>query len=490
MSVAAPDGRMSRRLLFLATSLALQANAVLAQPGAGVPPDAGRQGPSHGITDLRGEFSVSYALILLGGDAAPNTGPIARGDIAFSVGEREVSLRFDPIGIRRQGVSLEVREGAELLSITHARTPSDGTDPNLGASNDFQALVVAKPEGAPDLQALVAVQSTEGSAGSQVFTARLAASDRYRDPFAGVSSVDWRASAQSTSLRVPAAGLNRNSVSFGVGAGAAFGGPRSRSLRPKLRLDVSSDDSPTATGARYRIDASLAAEVTPEEDVSVGARWDLRSTGTADSQSLSVTTRRLDPVSLTAEADRSRAQDGSTSYRWGVGFDLPLGSHFDVGASYRGELDPAGSGHGARGRFSARFQATGLTVKGSVEGGVIWRSDGELRPDLTASLAAVAADFGPVSGSLAASLRYQQQLSAALNSSLSLDLDRLTVDVDAELSYANALSLSGGIVTAVDVIRREDASLGLQLGLEGRTTAGGISAASLDLGIRYGFGER
>ncbi|HEX7039620.1 MAG TPA: hypothetical protein VF202_05875, partial [Trueperaceae bacterium] len=218
--------------------------------------------------------------------------------------------------------------------------------------------------------------------------------------------------------------------------------------------------------------------------------WDLRSTGTADSQSLSVTTRRLDPVSLTAEADRSRAQDGSTSYRWGVGFDLPLGSHFDVGASYRGELDPAGSGHGARGRFSARFQATGLTVKGSVEGGVIWRSDGELRPDLTASLAAVAADFGPVSGSLAASLRYQQQLSAALNSSLSLDLDRVTVDVDAELSYANALSLSGGVVTAVDVIRREDASLGLQLGLEGRTTAGGTSAASLDLGIRYGFGER
>ncbi len=482
MQADAPRSRIGRRLALLFTCLALQPGAVLAQAGPGEP------GPQNGITDLRGEFSVSYALILLGGDAAPNVGPIARGDIAFSVGSREVSLRFDPVGIRRQGVSFEMREGGELLSITHERTPSDGTDPTVGASTNFQALVVAKPADAPDVQALVAVQSTEGSAGSQVFTARLAASDRYRDPFEGVSSVDWRASVQSTNLQVPSVQLSRSTVSFGVGAGAAFGGPRSRSLRPSLRLDVSSDDA--GAGARYRVDANLAAEVTPQEDVSLGAGWDLRSTGTADSQSVSVTTRRLDPVSLTAEAARNRAQDGSTAYRWGVGFDLPIGSNLSVGASYRGELDAAGSGHGARGRLSARWQTAGLNVRGSVDGGAIWRSNGDLRPDLTASLAAVAADLGPVSGSLAASLRYQQQLSAALNGSFRLDLDRVTVDVDAELSYANALSLSGGVVAAVDVLRREDASLGLQLGLEGRTTAGGTSAASLDLGLRYGFGDR
>jgi len=487
VGTGAPRGRIGRRLLVLFfTSLASLLPAVLAQAGPG-----GGDGsvPRHGVTDLRGEFSVSYALALLGGDAAPNLGPIARADIAFSVGSRVFSLTLDPVGIRRQGVSFEVREGSELLSITHERTPSDGTDPNVGASTDLQALVVAKPEGAPQLQALFAVQSTEGAAGSQVFTARLSANERYRDPFAGFSSVDWRASVQSTRLLVPATGVDRTTVSFGVGAGAAFGGPRSRSLRPSLRLDVASDETRAGAGVRFKVDAGLAAELTDREDLSVGAGWDVRRTGSADSQRVSLGTRRLEPVTLSAEADRSRAADGRTSYRWGLGADVALTRDVRLGASYRGELDEDGSGHGARGRFSVRWQAAGFSLKGSLHGGAIWRSDGELRPDLSATVAAAAAGGGPVTGSLAASLRYQRRFSAALNGDLRVELGALTVDVDAEASYADALSLSGGLVTALEVLRRDDASLSLQLGLEGRTTTGGGSAASLDLGLRYGFGE-
>ncbi len=480
MRATAPRERITRALFLLSTCIALQATAAFSQP------EAPTSQPPHGITDLRGDFSVSYALVLLGGDAAPNVGPITRADLSFSVGPREVSLRLDPVGIRRQGFALEVREGRDLFSLTHQRTPSDGIDPSRGASTDFQVLVATKPVGAPDLQALVSVQGTEGSAGTSVFTARLAASDRYRDPFEGVSSVDWRASAQSTNLQVAATGQQRSSVTFSVGAGAAFGGEDARSLRPSVRLDLTSEDA----GVRMRLDTNLSAEVTPLEDVSVGARWDFRPVGTADSQSLSVTTSRLDPVAINAEADRSRAADGSTAYRWGLGADVALGSGYRVGGSYRGEADGAGTGHGARGRFSARWQAPGLTVRGSLDGGAIWRSDGELRPDVSASLAAVAAELGPLSGSLAGSLRYQGQLSGALNGAFRLDLDRVTVDVDGEVSYANSLSLSGGVVTAFEVIRQEDRSLSVQLGLEGRSTQGGASAASLDLGLRYGFGER
>src|SRR5690606_17823720 len=143
----------------------------------------------------------------------------------------------------------------------------------------------------------------------------------------------------------------------------------------------------------------------------------------------------------------------------------------------------------SRGRFSVRWQAAGFSLKGSLDGGAIWRSDGELRPDLSSSVAAVAAGGGPVTGSLAASLRYQRRFSAALNGDLRVELGALTVDVDAEASHAAARSLSGGLVNAREVLRRGDASLSLQLGLEGRTTTGGGSAARLALGIRYGFGE-
>ncbi len=479
--------RAGYRFVALLALLAFHNSVVLAQSArnAGEAPDR-----LAAVSDVRGEFSVSYAFAILGADAAPNVGPITRADLSFSVGDREVSLRADPVGIRRQGIALEVREGSELFSVSHERTPSDGTNPDVGASSDFQALVVAKPEGAPNVQALVITQSTEGKAGSRVFTSRLAVSDRYRDPFDGVSSVDWRASVQSTNLQVPAAGLERTSVSFGAGAGAAFGGPESRSLRPSLRVDVSNEDAAAGPSTRLRLNATLAAELTPEEDIGVGAGWDFRSAGTADSQSVSFTTTRLEPLSLTAEADRSGSPDGTSSYRWGAGADLQLSKDVRVGASYRGELDDEGSGHGARGRVSARYQAPGFTVRGSLEGGVIWRSDGELRPDVTASLAAVAAELGPVSGSVAGSLRYQGQLSAALNGSFRVDLDRVTLDVDAEISYANALSLSGGVITAVDVLRGEASSLAVQLGIEGRTTAGGTTAASLDLGLRYGFGDR
>src|SRR5690606_10328067 len=140
MAEDAPSRRIGRLLALLFTCLACLIEAALAQPGSGEP---------EVIRDLRGEFSVSYALVLMGGDAAPNLGPLTRADLSFSVGRREVNLRVDPFGIRRQGLNLEVREGTELLSITHERTPSDGANPNIGASSSFQALVVATPANAP-----------------------------------------------------------------------------------------------------------------------------------------------------------------------------------------------------------------------------------------------------------------------------------------------------------------------------------------------------
>src|SRR5690606_40954047 len=121
------------------------------------------------------------------------------------------------------------------------------------------------------------------------------------------------------------------------------------------------------------VDTKLAAELTPQENLSVGAAWDFRLAGTSDSQTFSIRSTRLEPVAIGAEADRNRASDGSASYRWGLGADVPLTRDVQLGASYRGEPDEDGSGHGARGRLSVRWQAPGVHFKDSLDGRAVVR---------------------------------------------------------------------------------------------------------------------
>src|SRR5690606_20728167 len=123
------------------------------------------------------------------------------------------TLRLDPLGLRNRSASFEVRQDSELFSLDYSNTPSDGLDPDRGDTTEVQALVVARAEGAPTVQALLNSQSVAGANGNSSLVARIGLNDRYRDPYSGVSSLDWRASVQTTSMLVAANDSSRTAFS-------------------------------------------------------------------------------------------------------------------------------------------------------------------------------------------------------------------------------------------------------------------------------------
>lgn len=458
--------------------------------------------PQARLTQVSGDFSVSYAFPVLGSAAAPNAGPLVRANLSFLSQGRTVTLGVDPFGLRSQSVSLQVSEDDEALSLEYTRTPGSGATPGDGARTDVQAVLVAKPEGAPTVQALLASQQVAGAADSLTVIARIALSDRYRDPYAGVSSIDWRASVQTSTTRTgtgagaAAAASERSTTTSGFGVRAAFGGERSRSYRPTLDVDWSvnhaggGSTTPTAAHA-VRLRSGLGIDVTAHEVVSLAADWDLREAHTGTTQSLSVSSDRLAPLRLTASVGRSSASGsgvGAGAFTWSLDGDAPLGSLFTVGAGYRGESDVDGSGHGARFRFGVRSRSAGLTLRANLEAGGMWRTDMAFRPTAGMTLAATTPDDAPLSFTVSASVKYDQRLAVAAAAALAVRTGALSVALDAKVDYASALTLSGGATAAYDLFVIGDDRLGVQVGFEGVTTAGGTSAASVDLGLRYSFG--
>ena len=448
-----------------------------------------------------GEFSVSYAFPVLGGATAPNAGPVVRANLSFISEGREVRVSADPFGLRSQSVGLHLAEGDEALSLEYSRTPSTGVTPDVGARTDVQAVLVAKPDGAPTVQALLASQQVAGTAGNLSVVARLTLSDRYRDPYAGVSSIDWRTSAQTTTstsagIGTTGAGAQRTTTSSGFGVRAAFGGERSRTFRPTLDVDWSvttaGSGTPSATVTHaWRFRTGLGIDVTPHEVVTLGADWDLRDAATDTTQTLAVTSDRLLPVRLSASVGRSSNSAVSTAgqaFNWSLDGDAPLGSIFTVGAGYRGEADADGSGHGARVRLSARSRTAGLTLRANLEAGGMWRSDAAFRPSASFTLAATTPDDQPLAFTVSTALKYDRRLAAAATAAATLRAGALSVTLDAKADYAGSFSLSGGATAAYDLFMVGSDRLGVQLGFEGLTTVGGASAASVDLGLRYAFG--
>lgn len=461
---------------------------------------AGLQLPSAALAaegaGLSGSFSVSYAFLLGGAPLTTNDGPLLRADLMFEAEGKVATLALDPFGLRSQSASFEIRQGSELFSVGYTRTPSDGLDPGRGDTTEVQALVVARPADAPAVQALLNSQVVAGLNGSRSLVARVGLNDRYREPLTGVSSIDWRASLQINSLLVASTDLSRSAFTSSFGVGAAFGGERSRTLRPQVDVSWRSGVEETGAGQtvaqNVRLRSGLAIDATQFETVSLGADWefDREAAWTAsDSQSLSVRSTRLTPFNVAASVSRASAPVGASAYGWSLNADTKLGELFTAGLGYRGEADQNGSGHGVTGSLGARWATTSLSLRSSLEGGAMWRSDGTLLPDAAFTLAIATPTGSEVDLNLAASLKYAERLAAALNASGAADLGRVHLSFDGELSYAGALRLAAGAAAAIDVIDFGDRQLGLQLGIEARTIAGGVSAASVDLGLRYAFGD-
>jgi len=469
-------------LLLAAASLTLSATA-LAQPSS--EPRA-----------LSGEFSVSYALALTDFANAPNVGPLFRANLSYETSARSVTFTADPFGLRSQGVTLDVAEGTDALSFSYTRTPGAGVSPGVGATTDVQALAASKPVDAPAFQVLFSGQSVEGINGSGTWVGKVGFSDRYREPFAGFSSIDWRASSQVSVVRIAATGSERATLTSGFGVRAAFGGERQRSFRPRFDADwstvVATPDpvapaAGPASGHSLRLRAGISVDATAHETLDLGTDWRFDAARPSNSQSFGVTTTRLAPLRLGANLTRS-AGAGTTALAWNLDADAPLGRVLTLGAGYRGELDPDGIGHGAKARFGVRHSASTLALRANLEVGALWRPIHGFRPDGSLTVSLAVPEGGPFALSLAGSLRYADKLAAALTLDGSAEAGPVTLSFDAEAAYADALSFSGGATAAVDIIDLGDRQLGIQVGFEGRAAVGGSSALSVDLGVRYAFG--
>jgi|GEM_PF-1475304 len=472
----------SRRAAFALALLALVVSAALAQD---VTPT--QTGTSDGWS---GQLGVSYGVALSSGGAAPVTGPIVRADLSFRAGERHLTFRSDPLSLSRLNVAFELRERSDLLSITLAREPADGSVPQRGDRSDVQVLALRRAAAGPTLQALVNAQHVAGAGGSSTVVTRLALNDRLASPGFGLSSLDWRSALQLQQVDVPAAGLSRRTTTASFGVGAAFGGDDGRRWRPSAALDLSAERGGSASD-RARLDLGLAGALTSHEQLSVRLRWDLeRSEGAAprlaQQQRVALTSARLTPLRLGVEGDRRVNLAGESAWGWGVNVDTSLAAGWTLGGSYRGALDERGSEHGLSGRFGVQHASPGATLRVGVEFGARWRDADGWQPSASISASAARRGDGPLSAQASLSLRYADTWAGTAGADGRVTFDWGDLSASVEVTVAEAITLGGGAVLAVQVVD----AVAAQLGVSARSTLGGATSAALDLGARYTFGGR
>lgn len=435
-----------------------------------------------------GQIGVSYAVALSSSGAPPLTGPIVRADLAFRAGERHLTFRSDPVSLDRANVAFEVRERSDLLSLTLARDP--GATPQGGERTDVQVLAVRRAESGPTLQALVNAQHVTGSAGSSTVVTRLSLTDRIASPGWGLSSLDWRTAVQVQQVDVPALGLRRTTTTASLGVGAAFGGDDGRRWRPTGAIDLGAERG-SSVAERLRVDLGLTGALTPDEQLSARLRWELERTDdepdrSAHLQRLGVVSRRFAPLRLALETERRTSLAGATAYGWSAGADAPLSERWTLGVRYQGAADERGGEHGLSARLGVQGATASATLRANAEAGASWSDADGWRPTAALSVSAARRGDGPFTGNVAGSFRYADAWSGALTADGRLALGWGDLVANAELGIAEAVTIGAGAVLAIELFD----PVAAQLGVSARTTLGGATSASLDLGARYRFGGR
>jgi hypothetical protein len=126
------------------------------------------------------------------------------------------------------------------------------------------------------------------------------------------------------------------------------------------------------------------------------------------------------------------------------------------------------------------------TLRANAEVGATWSAGDGLRPTAALGVSAARRGDGPLSGTLAGSLRYAERWAGAVSADGRVDFDWGDLSANAELALADALTLGAGAVLAVRLWDPVAAQLGASL----RSARGGGTSASIDLGVRYSFGGR
>ena len=436
-----------------------------------------------------GQVGVSYGVALSSEGAPPLAGPIVRADLSYRSGDRQLTLRSDPVSLDRLTVAFELRERTDLLTVAYARDPGDGSDAQRGARSDLQVLAVRRAESGPTLQALVNAQSVAGASGSSTFVTRLAVNDRVRDPGLGLSTLDWRAALQLQQVDVPAAALVRTTTTASFGVGTAFGGDDGRRWRPTAALDLSADRG-SSSAERSRLDLGLTGQLTTDEQLTVRLRWDAETAdgdrSLAQQQRLALASRRIAPLRLAVDGERRVDPAGATSWGWSAGADAPVSERWTLGVSYRGAAEDRDVEHGLSARLAVQGASDVATLRANAEAGASWSAGEGLRPTAALSVSAARRGDGPLSGTLAGSLRYAERWAGAVSADGRVDFDWGDLSANAELALADALTLGAGAVLAVRLWDPVAAQLGASL----RSARGGGTSASIDLGVRYSFGGR
>jgi hypothetical protein len=432
-----------------------------------------------------GQIGVSYGGSLASAGAQPLAGPIVRADLAFRAGERHLTLRSDPVSLDRLNVAFELRERADLLSVTLARGPGAGTPG--GERTDAQVLAVRRGEAGPTLQVLFHAQHARGTS---TFVTRFALDDRVRSPGWGFSSLDWRTAVQVQQVDVAAVGLRRTTTTASFGVGAAFGGDDGRRWRPTGAVELGAERG-SRVAERSRVDLGLTGALTPEEQLSVRLRWDVEraddgSSRRAHQQRLGLASRRLAPLRLTFETDRRVSLTGDTAYGWNAGAEAPLAERWTLGVRYQGAADERGGEHGVSARLAVQGATASATLRADAEAGARWSDADGWRPTAALGVRAARRGAGPFTGSVAGSFRYADAWAGALNADGRVVFAWGDLVADAELAIADAVTFGGGAVLAIALFD----PIAAQLGVSARTTLGGASSASIDLGAQYRFGGR
>lgn len=189
---------------------------------------------------------------------------------------------------------------------------------------------------------------------------------------------------------------------------------------------------------------------------------------------------------LAVDGERRVDPAGATSWGWSAGADAPVSERWTLGVSYRGAADERDIEHGLSARLAVQGASAVATLRANAEAGANWRSGEGVRPTAALSVSAARRGDGPLSGSLAGSLRYAERWAGAVSADGRVDFDWGDLAANAEIALADALTLRAGAVLAVQLFDPVAAQLGATLS----STLGGGTSASIDLGARYSFGGR
>jgi len=398
------------------------------------------------------------------------------------IADVQFGLTLANVGLDRQDVEFKVTHRNMLGVVSFENTPppfgSDARKTNLLAlaSLQFEAL--------PELSATFVRTTQGGDNGYGVNALDLELSDRYKELDPRVDEFRWRVGyGLETSSFVTEGLADELTHSVSTRLKAELLSDEGVALSPELKAELSFSTEEETTRLKQKYDLKTELEATEFETVTAALKVTAETEkALKDTESISVTSSRLEPVTLSASVSRSAKGDEQT-FSWSAGADYPFGERLSLGGTYNGSAGATAS-HSLAVDLTYREQP--WSAQASAEAGV--QADEEdgfspsFRLDFSASHRAKEAWSGQVKGNI----QYQlERLTGSLDASAEYEAEAFSVSGSGGLLYSDALSLRlsvDGFISVYD-------ALAVHTNAAYRTSLEtGGNALTLGLGVRYTFG--